>query len=69
MNEADSLCDRIAILDDGKIVALDTPAGLKKLVSRNGHEPTLEEVFMELTGKELVEKEDLIDFEPEKVLS
>lgn len=69
MNEADSLCDRIAILDDGKIVAMDTPAGLKKMVSRNGHEPTLEEVFMQLTGKELVEKEDLTDFEPEKVLS
>jgi ABC-2 type transport system ATP-binding protein len=69
MNEADSLCDRIAILDDGKIVALDTPAGLKRLVSRNGHEPTLEEVFMQLTGKELVEKDDLTDFEPEKVLA
>lgn len=68
MNEADSLCDRIAILDDGKIVALDTPEGLKRRVSRNGHEPTLEEVFMELTGKELVEKDDVDDFEPQKVL-
>jgi ABC-2 type transport system ATP-binding protein len=69
MNEADALCDRIAILDDGKIVALDTPAGLKRLISRNGHEPTLEDVFMQLTGKELVEKDDLTDFVPEKVLS
>ena len=69
MNEADALCDQIAILDDGKIVALDTPAGLKQLVNRNGHEPTLEEVFMQLTGKELVEKDDLADFEPEKVLA
>jgi len=69
MNEADALCDRIAILDDGKIVALDTPAGLKQLVRRNGHEPTLEEVFMQLTGKELVEQDDLTDFEPEKVLA
>jgi ABC-2 type transport system ATP-binding protein len=68
MNEADSLCDRIAIIDDGRIVALDTPAGLKRLVSRNGHEPTLEEVFMDLTGKDLVEKDDLTGFEPEKVL-
>jgi ABC-2 type transport system ATP-binding protein len=59
MQEADTLCDRIAIIDDGKIVALDTPAGLKRLVaSRNGHEPTLEDVFMELTGKELVKEED-----------
>ncbi|HET89867.1 MAG TPA: ABC transporter ATP-binding protein [Chloroflexi bacterium] len=59
MQEADALCDRIAILDDGKIVALDTPAGLKSLVpSINGHEPTLEDVFMELTGKQLVKDED-----------
>ncbi len=69
MNEADALCDQIAILDEGKIVALNTPAGLKQMVSRNGHEPTLEEVFMELTGKELVEKDDVTDFEPEKVLA
>jgi ABC-2 type transport system ATP-binding protein len=69
MNEADALCDRIAILDDGKIVALDTPEGLKRLINRNGHEPTLEDVFMRLTGKELVEKDDLADFEPEKVLA
>ncbi|MFQ5858256.1 MAG: ABC transporter ATP-binding protein [Anaerolineae bacterium] len=56
MNEADQLCDRIAIIDSGKIVALDTPAGLKALVSRNGSEPTLEDVFMELTGKQLIEE-------------
>jgi ABC-2 type transport system ATP-binding protein len=69
MNEADALCDRIAILDEGQIVALDTPDGLKRSVCRNGHMPTLEEVFMELTGKELVEKDDLTDFEPQKVLA
>jgi ABC-2 type transport system ATP-binding protein len=53
MLEADALCDRIAIVNDGKIVALDTPTGLKKLVNRNGHAPTLEDVFMQLTGKQL----------------
>jgi ABC-2 type transport system ATP-binding protein len=58
MDEADALCDRIAILDEGRIVAQDTPAGLKALIRRNGSEPTLEDVFMELTGKELVKKED-----------
>jgi ABC-2 type transport system ATP-binding protein len=59
MQEADALCNRIAILDEGQIVALDTPAGLKALVPRtNGHDPTLEDVFMELTGKRLV-KEDV----------
>ena len=69
MNEADALCDQIAILDDGKIVALDTPDGLKQMINRNGHEPTLEDVFMQLTGKELIEKDDLADFELEKVLA
>jgi ABC-2 type transport system ATP-binding protein len=32
MDEAESLCDRIAIVDGGKIIALDTPAGLKAAV-------------------------------------
>ncbi|HEY6394648.1 MAG TPA: ATP-binding cassette domain-containing protein [Candidatus Binataceae bacterium] len=32
MDEAESLCDRIAIVDHGKIVALDTPVGLKSMV-------------------------------------
>jgi ABC-2 type transport system ATP-binding protein len=61
MHEAEALCDRIAILDDGKVVALDTPAGLRTLVpGNNGHAPTLEDVFMELTGKELIKEEDRV---------
>jgi ABC-2 type transport system ATP-binding protein len=32
MEEADQLCDRIAIVDHGRIVALDTPAGLKRTI-------------------------------------
>jgi ABC-2 type transport system ATP-binding protein len=58
MIEAEALCHRIAIVDNGKIVALDTPAELKKLIPRNGHEPTLEEVFLELTGSKLVAEEE-----------
>lgn len=61
MYEAEALCDRIAILDEGQIVALDTPAGLKKLIPQgDGHEPTLEDVFMTLTGKELIKEEDRV---------
>ena len=61
MTEAEVLCDRIAILDDGKIVALDTPQVLKTHIPRNnGSEPTLEDVFMALTGKQLVKEEDLV---------
>ncbi len=58
MLEADELCQRIAIIEGGKIVALDTPAALKQLISHNGHEPTLEDVFLELTGKKLVNKDE-----------
>lgn len=57
MLEADNLCDRIAIIDNGSIVALDTPKGLKQIISPNGHEPTLEDVFLELTGKALTKNE------------
>jgi ABC-2 type transport system ATP-binding protein len=32
MEEADQLCDRIAIIDHGRVVALDTPAGLKRTI-------------------------------------
>jgi ABC-2 type transport system ATP-binding protein len=56
VREADALCDRIAVLDEGQIVALDTPTGLKGIVSRtNGHVPTLEDVFVELTGKQSIQ--------------
>jgi ABC-2 type transport system ATP-binding protein len=59
MNEADVLCDRVAILDKGDMVALDTPENLKKLVpNTNGHEPTLEDVFLELTGRKLKNEEE-----------
>jgi ABC-2 type transport system ATP-binding protein len=32
MEEADRLCDRVAIMDHGKILALDTPAALKQSI-------------------------------------
>jgi ABC-2 type transport system ATP-binding protein len=56
MDEAEVLCDRVAIVDHGKIIALDTP---KALVSALGapkvvvHQGTLEDVFMSLTGRHL----------------
>jgi ABC-2 type transport system ATP-binding protein len=62
MAEAEKLCSRVAIMHKGKIVAMDTPEELVKMVPRlNGHEPTLEDVFIHLTGDRLKEeqKEDL----------
>ena len=58
MLEADTLCQRVAIIDGGKIVALDTPTALKNIIPQNGHQPTLEEVFLELTGKQLVKEDE-----------
>ncbi|KAA2242555.1 ABC transporter ATP-binding protein [Chitinophaga agrisoli] len=59
MEEAESVCDRIAIIDHGTIVAIDTPA---ELIQRHRHDPevisasrkgriTLEDVFIGLTGR------------------
>jgi len=59
MAEADILCDRVAIMDCGKIVALDTPEKLKSVAKQNGHPPTLEDVFLELTGKKLIKESDM----------
>ncbi len=54
--EAERLCDRITILDGGRVVAEDTPDGLKHLVAeRYGKAPTLESVFMTFTGRSLDE--------------
>ena len=60
MDEAELLCDRIAIMDAGKIVALDTPKDLIKNLLKEGfkkkqtvEQANLEDVFIDLTGKEL----------------
>src|SRR5688572_32401085 len=52
LDEAERLCDRIALLNDGRIVVEDTPAGLKAMVAEKyGMEPTLESAFMRFTGR------------------
>lgn len=59
MEEAEAVCDRIAIIDQGRVVAIDTPG---ELVERHRHDPevisvsrrgriTLEDVFIGLTGR------------------
>jgi ABC-2 type transport system ATP-binding protein len=51
MEEADRLCDRVAILDQGRIMALDAPTHLKAM--HGGDETTLEDVFLKVTGYSL----------------
>jgi len=51
MQEAERLCDRIAVIHGGEFVALDTPQNLKaRFADGDGRVPTLEEVFFRLTG-------------------
>jgi ABC-2 type transport system ATP-binding protein len=62
MDEAEYLCDRVAIMDAGKIIALDQPDQLIDQLLANGFEKqkeskgaNLEDVFINLTGHTLRE--------------
>lgn len=63
LDEAEVLCDRVAIVDSGKIIAIDTPEGLIDQLLQTGFKKekevkaaNLEDVFLHLTGKELREE-------------
>ncbi|MBT5320172.1 MAG: ABC transporter ATP-binding protein [Chloroflexi bacterium] len=60
MEEAEELCDRVAIVDSGRIVALDTPLSLVDQLLETGfknerptRDATLEDVFISMTGRAL----------------
>ncbi len=60
MEEAEQLCDRVAIMDQGKIVAMDTPENLIQKLLKRGfkkerkvEQADLEDVFIDLTGHKL----------------
>ena len=60
MEEAEELCDRVAIMDNGKIIALDSPHNLVRDLLKKGfkkeravEQANLEDVFIDLTGREL----------------
>lgn len=59
MDEAEVLCDRVAIVDSGEVIALDTPDNLIDNLIASGFkrpkqvkEANLEDVFLDITGKE-----------------
>jgi ABC-2 type transport system ATP-binding protein len=52
MDEADRLCDRVAIVDGGRMIAMDTPQGLKSQIG-DADKVTLEDVFLHHTGRSL----------------
>ena len=54
LEEADQLCDRIAIIDDGRIVREGTPTSLKSELRERqalSEDPTLDDVFLDATGR------------------
>ena len=58
MDEAELLCDRLAIMDNGKIITIDTPHNLIQQLLARGfkkkqvvEQANLEDVFIDLTGK------------------
>ena len=60
MEEAEKLCDRVAIMDKGQIITVDTPNNLIDALITRGFkkkkqvaQASLEDVFIDLTGKEL----------------
>jgi ABC-2 type transport system ATP-binding protein len=53
MEEVEAICTRIAIMDNGKVIATGTSEELKKMVVEDTSTITLEEVFHTLTGKKL----------------
>ena len=63
MEEAETLCDRVAIMDRGRIIAMDSPESLIQGLLAKGftkehveREANLEDVFLDLTGRELREE-------------
>jgi len=54
LEEADQLCGRLAIIDDGRIVREGTPTSLKTELRERlelDHDPTLDDVFLDATGR------------------
>lgn len=62
MDEAELLCDRLAIMDNGQILVIDTPTNLIQALLKRGfkkpqrvEQANLEDVFIDLTGKAIRE--------------
>jgi ABC-2 type transport system ATP-binding protein len=57
MDEAEQLCDRIAVIDNGRMIELDTAENLKARIAAETGDPatTLEDVFIHLTGRSIEE--------------
>lgn len=66
MEEADHLCDRIAIINKGKIVALGTPEELKRMVKRRDI-VVIEAININKTLLEVIKREDYVSYVSESI--
>ena len=66
MGEAEELCDRIGILLNGELIAVDTALGLRQRYQQDGRLPSLEEVFMAATGTSLEDAEFAAEMDEDK---
>src|SRR6266540_3172580 len=57
MDEAAALCDRVLMIDEGRVLADGSPDELRRQHSNHGRTATLEDVFMDLTDKRLEHEE------------
>jgi ABC-2 type transport system ATP-binding protein len=58
VEEAEHLCHRVAIIDRGEIIAMDTPKNLTGILAIETLEPNLESVFLHLTGRSWRRREE-----------
>jgi ABC-2 type transport system ATP-binding protein len=65
IEEAEALCDQVGILDEGRLIALDSPRNLVRTLLDRGFKreaevvpATLEDVYLDLTGREIREDEE-----------
>jgi ABC-2 type transport system ATP-binding protein len=65
LEEAERLCDRVVILDRGRILAEGTPAALRAAHGVSGDGSSLEDVFLRLTGKSFDDDSEAEDDEEE----
>jgi ABC-2 type transport system ATP-binding protein len=58
MDEAAALCDRVLMMDEGRVLADGSPEELCRVYSDGDRPATLEDVFMRLTGKQFAGEEE-----------
>ncbi|HVC76517.1 MAG TPA: ABC transporter ATP-binding protein [Candidatus Micrarchaeaceae archaeon] len=58
MDEAAALCDRVLMMDEGRVLADGSPDELGRIYANGNGPASLEDVFMQLSGKELAKEEE-----------